>query len=38
MKIGMEDLYQLPTADRRDYIRIHNLTTENEKRKMGAKH
>lgn len=34
MKLPLSDIFNLPVSDRRDYIKAHNKTMENEKKRM----
>lgn len=34
MKMRMEDIYNLPVSDRKDFIRIHNKVTKEQNEKM----
>jgi hypothetical protein len=37
MEMKMEDIYNVPVSDRRDFIKVHNKVNKERKEKMGGK-
>ena len=37
MEINLNDIYNIPVSDRRDFIKIHNKINKERKEKMGGK-